>query len=94
MYFSRLALGTKSTGYILSNTNTVEAAVKAQLKSADMSSTLGNTANHQSVSLAKDINRLKVWKAQAARDRGQFWTGIVQSFYIDYSLHLSPVLEM
>ena len=75
-------LGTKSTAYILNNTDMVEAAVKTQLKSiksADMSSTLKNAENHQSVKLAKDINWLKIW--EAARDRGQFWTGIVQSFY-------------
>ena len=75
-------LGTNSTAYVLSNTDTVEAAVKTQLKSiksADMLSILENAANHQSVKLAKDINWLKIW--DDARDRGQFWTGIVQSFY-------------
>ena len=44
-----------------------------------MLSTLENVANHQSVNVSKDINWLKVW--DAARDKGQFWTGIVQSFY-------------
>lgn len=75
-------LGTNSTAYVLSNTDTVGAAVKKQLKSiksADMLSILENAANHQSVKLAKDINWLKIW--DDARDRGQFWTGIVQSFY-------------
>jgi hypothetical protein len=75
-------LGTHSTAYVLSNTDSVETAVKTQLKSiktADVLSTLENAANHQSVKLAKGINWLRVW--DAARDRGQFWTGIVQSFY-------------
>ena len=34
---------------------------------------------HQSVSLAKDVNWLRVW--EAARDRGQYWTNIFQSFF-------------
>ena len=65
---------------IISNTDSVETAVKTQLKSiisADMLSTLENAANHQSVKLAKGINWIRVW--DAARDRGR--TDIVQSFY-------------
>jgi hypothetical protein len=49
------------------------------IKSADMLSILENAANRQSVKLAKGINWPKVW--DAARDRGQFLAGIVQTFY-------------
>ena len=52
----------------------------AHTSMAQTASTLKNAANHQSVKLAKDINWLKIW--EAARDRGQFWTGIVQNFSI------------
>ena len=47
---------------------------------------LENAANHQPVKLAKDIKWLKIW--DDARDRGQFWTGSVQSFY---RLLITPV---
>ena len=75
-------LGTNSTAHVLSNLDSVEAAVKSQIKSIkalDAVATLEDANNHQSVKLAKDVNWLKVW--DAARDRGRFWTGIVQCFY-------------
>ena len=66
---------------VLSNLDTVEAAVKSQTKSikaADSAAILEDAENHQSVRLSKEVNWLKVW--DAAIDRGRFWTGIVQSF--------------
>ena len=75
-------LGTYATAHVLSNLETVEVAVKSQTKSikvADSAAVLEDAENHQSVRLAKEVNWLKVW--DAARDRGRFWTGIVQSFF-------------
>lgn len=44
-----------------------------------LESFIENAVKHQLVKLANGIDWLRVW--DATRDRGQFWTGIVQSFY-------------
>ena len=62
------------------NLENVEASVKSQVKSltsADRQSIFQEVASHPCVS--KDVNWLRVW--DAARDKGQFWTGIAQGFY-------------
>ena len=40
---------------------------------------LNEASKHQSVSLASEINWLRIW--EAARDRGLFWTKITQSYF-------------
>ena len=49
---------------------------------------LKEACKHQSVSLASEINWLRVW--EAARDRGPFWTKISQTFY---KLLTKPLFE-
>ena len=52
-------LGTYSTAHVLSNLDTVEAAVKSLTKStkvADSAAVLEDAENHQSVRLAKEVN--------------------------------------
>ena len=60
----------------------IATTVRAQLKAISATvreSVLQEAANHQSVILASKVNWLRVW--EAAREKGQYWTGIVQSFY-------------
>ena len=60
----------------------VATTVTAQLKAISATvkeSVLQEAANHQFVILASKVNWLRVW--EAAREKGQYWTGIVQSFY-------------
>ena len=40
---------------------------------------LEETVKHQSVTLASEMNWLRLW--EAARDKGPYWTNIAQSFY-------------
>ena len=75
-------LGTKSTASFLNNMDNVATTVRAELKTISATvreSVLQETANHQSVMLASKVNWLRV--LEAAREKGQYWTGIVQSFY-------------
>ena len=53
--------------------------MKKTLTSTDQNLMLKEACKHQSVSLASEINWLRVW--EAARDRGLFWTKISQTFY-------------
>ena len=49
------------------------------ITSTDRRLMLEEASKHQSVSLASEINLLRVW--EAARDKGPFWTNIAQTFY-------------
>ena len=53
--------------------------MKKTITSSDRHLILEEACKHQSVSLASEINWLRVW--EAARDKGPFWTNISQSFY-------------
>ena len=48
-------------------------------KSTDHRLMLEEAVKHQSVTLASEMNWLRLWKA--ARDKGPYWTNIAQSFY-------------
>ena len=71
-------LKTNCTAQILSNTTCLR-ALKKSVTSLDQQSLLEEACKHQSVNLASKINWLRVW--EAARDKGPYWTYIVQSFY-------------
>ena len=53
--------------------------MKKAITSTDRRLMLEEASKHQSVSLASEINWLRVW--EAARDKGPFWTNIAQTFY-------------
>ena len=60
----------------------VATTVRAQLKAISdtaRESVLQEAANHQSVMLPGKVNWLHVW--EDAREKGQYWTGIVPNFY-------------
>ena len=74
--------GHKVNRLSLNNMDNIATTVRAQLKAISATvreSVLQEAANHQSVILASKVNWLRVW--EAAREKGQYWTGIVQSFY-------------
>ena len=75
-------LGTKSIASLLNNIDNVATTMRAQLKAISATvreSVLQEAANHQCIMLASKVNWLCVW--EAAREKGQYWCGIVQSFY-------------
>ena len=52
---------------------------KESIISTDRQLILDDACKHQSVTLASEINWLRVW--EAARDKGPYWTNVAQSFY-------------
>ena len=75
-------LGSDATACILNDPDNAKASFKNLKKTileCDKILISQDVNNHQSVSLAKKVNWLRVW--ESARDKGQFWTKIAQSFY-------------
>ena len=75
-------LKTTCTAQILNDINCASSClgvVKKAIASTDRRVLLEESRKHQSVSLASEINWLRVW--EAARDKGAFWTNIAQTFY-------------
>ena len=75
-------LKTNFTALILSDIGSTSASLKVMKKSIssiDRQLMLEEAGQHQSVCLTREVNWLRVW--EAARDRGQFWTNISQSFF-------------
>ena len=63
----------------IENAHTRISEVKKTIASSDHNRTLQEACKHQSVTLAKDVNWLRVW--EAARDKGPYWTRTTQSFF-------------
>ena len=75
-------LKTNCTAQILNDINCASSCLgvmKKAITSTDRRLRLEEASKHQSVSLASEINWLRVW--EAARDKGPFWTNIAQTFY-------------
>ena len=75
-------LGSDATACILNDPDNAKASfnnLKKTILECDKILISQDVNNHQSVSLAKKVNWLRVW--ESARDKGQFWTKIAQSFY-------------
>ena len=75
-------LKTNCTAQILNDINCASSCLgvmKKAITSTDRRLMLEEASKHQSVSLASEINWLRVW--EAARDKGPFWTNIAQTFY-------------
>ena len=75
-------LKTNCTAQILNDLTYASSSLRAMKKiiaSTDKHLMLNEASKHQSVSLASEINWLRIW--ETARDRGLFWTKITQSFF-------------
>ena len=75
-------LKTNCTALILENiedTTSCISEIKKSIISTDRLLMLEKAVKHQSVTLASEMNWLRLW--EAARDKGPYWTNIAQSFY-------------
>ena len=75
-------LKTNCTAQILGDVNNTSPNIKKlkeSIISTDRQLILDDACKHQPVTLASEINWLRVW--EAARDKGPYWTNVAQSFY-------------